>query len=140
MKTFKIFKGGAIYQKNFATLAEAEAWTLENLGQGYTIEELPTESKPDSVKLAERQQFGRDLLNEYLLDNDAIASARGYAFTVEETAQQAQKFQLVMGILPLGSLKQVLSVIQATATDAIFTQERKDKYITALNDFINAQG
>jgi hypothetical protein len=101
---------------------------------------IPTNGATDLEKLQSRQAFGTELLNEYLVDNDKIASERGTPFTIEETAQQAQKFQLVMGILPLGSLKQVLAVIQNTATDTIFTQERKDKYITKLNVFINSQG
>jgi len=94
----------------------------------------PTEAE----KLQARQDFGKQLLNEYLMDNDALAKERGYPFTVEETAQQAQKFQLVMGVLPLGSLKQCLDIITVTETDAIFTQERKDKYILELNNFLNS--
>ena len=94
----------------------------------------PTEAE----KLQARQDFGKALLNEYLMDNDALAKERGYPFTVEETSQQAQKFQLVMGILPLGSLKQCLDIITVTETDAIFTQERKDKYILELNNFLNS--
>jgi hypothetical protein len=144
MQTYKATNGAQTYLKNFADLAAAEAYFIPILGEGFTVslanENEQIKQPTDAEKLSARQAFGRELLNEYLLDNDAIASARGYAFTVEETAQQAQKFQLVMGILPLGSLKQVLTVIQNTATDTIFTQARKDKYINALNDFINAQG
>ncbi len=95
----------------------------------------PTEEQ----KLSARQTFGKELLNEYLLDNDKIANDRGYPFSVQETGQQATKFQLVLGILPLGSLLQTLAVIEATPTDTIFTQERKDKYIAKLNQFLSTQ-
>jgi len=44
-----------------------------------------------------------------------------------------------MGILPLGSLKQCLTVISGTATDTIFTQARKDAYILALTNFIASE-
>jgi len=138
MKTFKIFKGSEIYQKSFVTFTEVEQWTIYNLGVGYTIEEIQTQPLPENLKLQARQDFGKQLLNEYLMDNDALAKERGYPFTVEETAQQAQKFQLVMGVLPLGSLKQCLDIITVTETDAIFTQERKDKYILELNNFLNS--
>jgi hypothetical protein len=143
MQTYKATNGVTSYLKNFADLAAAQAYFLPILGDKYTVtlasagEQIP--EKTEAQKLDERQVFGKQLLNDYLMDNDAIAKERGFPFTVEETAQQAQKFQLVMGILPLGSLKQSLDVISITATDTIFTQERKDKYIAALQNFILGQ-
>lgn len=140
MNNYEIKKGNRGIIKPFDKLESAEAWAVSYFGDGFTITDLgAVPQKSEAEKLAERQEFGKQLLNEYLMDNDAIAKAWGRPFTVEETAQQATKFQLVMGILPLGSLKQSLDVISITTTDTIFTQERKDKYILALQNFISGQ-
>lgn len=140
MNNYEILKGQTAIVKPFASIEAANIWAADYFGSGYTVTDLgAVPQKSEAEKLAERQTFGKQLLNDYLIDNDKIAAERGYPFTVEEAAQQAQKFQLVMGILPLGSLLQCLTVIQNTATDAIFTQERKDKYIAALQNFIAAQ-
>jgi len=142
MKTYKATLGPNSYLQNFADLTAAKAY-FEPLLPGCTVKEADAADqipvKSDAEKLTERQTFGKQLLNEYLIDNDLIASQRGYPFTIEETVQQAQKFQLVMGILPLGSLKQCLTIIEGTAIDTIFTQERKDKYIASLNQFITGE-
>jgi hypothetical protein len=140
MHYYEIKKENRGVIKPFSKLEDAQAWAFGYFGDGYTITDLgPVPQKSEAEKLSERQDFGKQLLNDYLMDNDAIAKERGFPFTVEETAQQATKFQLVMGILPLGSLKQSLDVISVTATDTIFTQERKDKYIAALQNFILGQ-
>lgn len=143
MQSYNATNGVISYFKNFADLDTAKAYFLSILGDKYNVslasasEQIP--AKTEAQKLDERQTFGKELLNQYLIDNDAIASQRGYAFTIEETVQQATKFQLVMGILPLGSLKQCFTIISGTAIDTIFTQTRKDAYILALNNYINIQ-
>jgi hypothetical protein len=137
MKTFQVRKDNFEQVLPFETKEAAEAYW--NYLQPCTIQEVPTIVKTDAEKLEARQLFGKGLLNQYLLDNDAIAAARGYPLTVTESNQQATKFQSVMGVLPLGSLRQALAIIEATATDAIFTQERKDAYVAALNTFIDSQ-
>lgn len=143
MATYKATKGALKVLKNFADLATAEAYFLATLGAEYTVKLAePSEQiadRTDAEKLNDRQVFGANLLNQYLLDNDAIAEARGYPLTVAESNQQASKFSSVMGVLPLGSLRQALAIITATATDDIFTQVRKDAYILALNTFIDSQ-
>jgi hypothetical protein len=144
MPTYKATKiGEPVFYKNCVDLAAAETYFIATIGTGFTIklaepnEQMP--DKTDAEKLAERQSFGTNLLNQYLLDNDAIAAARGEPLTVTESNQQAAKFQAVMGVLPLGSLRQALAIIQATPTDTIFTQERKDNYIAQLTNFIASQ-
>jgi hypothetical protein len=140
MNNYEIKKLPRAFIIPFADYAAAESWAIGYFGDGFTITNLGAVIPPtEAEKLAARQSFGKELLNEYLMDNDLIAKERGYPFTVEETGQQAQKFQLVMGILPLGSLVQCLTVIQNTATDTIFTQARKDKYIASLQTFLNSQ-
>jgi hypothetical protein len=138
MNNYEIKKLPTAFIKPFADYAAAEAWAIGYFTDGFTITDLGTVIPPtEAEKLQARQDFGKELLNEYLMDNDALAKERGYPFTIEETAQQVQKFQLVMGILPLGSLKQCLDIITITETDSIFTQQRKDKYILSLQNFLN---
>ena len=99
----------------------------------------PTAGLTDLEKLEARQKFGKELVNQYLLENDAIAKSWGRPFTVSEAAQQAQKLQLVMALLPNGSLKQVVDILTGTTADSILTQDRINSYITALNNFIAGQ-
>lgn len=137
MNNYEIKKEYRAFIKPFTDYAAAESWAISYFTDNFTITDLGAVIPlTEAEKLQLRQDFGKQLLNKYLMDNDALAKERGYPFTVEETAQQAQKFQLVMGILPLGSLKQCLDIITVTATDTIFTQERKDKYISELNNFL----
>jgi hypothetical protein len=140
MKSFQITFGNWSTIIQAANKTDAQAWA-DNYrpGEPNTVVEVATVARTEAEKLEARQLFGKGLLNQYLLDNDAIAAARGYPLTVTESNQQATKFQSVMGVLPLGSLRQALAIIEATATDTIFTQERKDAYVTALTDFIAAQ-
>ncbi len=140
MNNYQIQKDRKGFIMPFATEQDAVDWADSYFVDGYTVTDLgPVIEPTESEKLEARQSFGKELLNEYILDNDQIAKNRGYPFTIEETVQQATKFQLVLGILPLGSLLQTLAVIEATPTDTIFTQERKDKYIAKLNQFLSTQ-
>jgi len=140
MKSFQITFGNWATIIQAANKTDAQAWAdAYRPGEPNTVIEVPTVAKTEAEKLEARQLFGKGLLNQYLLDNDAIAAARGYPLTVTESNQQAAKFQSVMGVLPLGSLRQALAIIEATAIDAIFTQERKDAYVDALNEFIDSQ-
>jgi hypothetical protein len=97
----------------------------------------PTNGLTDAEKLAARKTFGAELVNQYLLENDAIAKSWGRPFTVAEAGQQAQKLQLVMALLPNGSLKQVVDILSTTAADTILTQERINGYIAQINKFLN---
>jgi hypothetical protein len=143
MATYKATKGELKVLKNFSDLAAAEAYFLAKLGAEYTVKLAePSEEiaeRTDAEKLADRKEFGQSLVDRYLLQNDAIASARGYPLTVEESDQQTAKFATILMILPIGSLRQALSKIQGTAIDTIYTQDRKDADILALTEFIAAQ-
>jgi hypothetical protein len=143
MATYKATKGELKVLKNFADLATAEAYFLATLGADYIVSLAdPTEQiaeRTDAEKLADRKEFGQYLVDRYLLQNDAIAAARGYPLTVAESDQQTAKFATILMILPIGSLRQALSKIQSTAVDSIYAQERKDADILALTEFIAAQ-
>lgn len=143
MATYKATKGELKVLKNFADLATAEAYFLSTLGADYTVTLAdPSEEiaeRTDAEKLADRKEFGQSLVDRYLLQNDAIAAERGYPLTVAESDQQTAKFATILMILPIGSLRQALSKIEATATDTIYTQDRKDADVLALTEFIAAQ-
>lgn len=139
MPTYQAVKGTEIYTRNFTDLAAAEAYFKPLLPDCVVSLAPVQEVKSDAEKLADRQQFGKELVNQYLLENDAIAKSWGRPFTVAEAAQQAQKLQLVMALLPNGSLKQVVDILTGTTADSILTQDRINSYITALNNFIAGQ-
>lgn len=140
MNIYEIKKGTQAFEKPFADFTAADVWAAEYFGSGYVVTELgPMPVKSDAQKLKERQEFGKQLINKYLIENDAIAKSWGRPFTVAEAAQQASKLQLIMALLPNGSLKQVVDILGTTAADNILTQDRIDSYISQLNAFIAAQ-
>ncbi len=147
MNNYEISKQDKGFIMPFATEQAATDWADSYFVDGYTIADLgPVIEPTESEKLAARQTFGKELLNEYLIDNDLISKAWGRPFTPTETAQQAGKFLVIANgvvvttiqeLLTLGSLTQALAIMQNIVVDDIFTQERKDKYINKLSQFLN---
>lgn len=71
----------------------------------------------------ERIRIGELIKRAYLADNAAIN------LTFNQSVEQLQKFQVVKAFLEVGNLEDSKILIQQTATDDIFTQERKHKYL-----------
>lgn len=81
-------------------------------------------SKPDFTAIVEeRIAIGRKIMTAYLADNAAIN------LTFAQSVEQLQKFQTVKAFLEVGNLEDSKILIANVATDDVFTQERKDKYL-----------
>lgn len=74
-----------------------------------------------------RIEKGKEVITEYLADNASIN------LTFDQSLTQLQKFQVVKAFLEVGNLEDSIILIQNTEVDEVFTQERKDKYLTMLN-------
>lgn len=137
MTTYKISKENWSTLQNFNSLQECEIWVSEVLGDGYTIIVSSEELFPltPEEKLNFDIQYGLYLIEEFLIDNRNITPH----MTPTESLQLLSQFDNIEKLARLGSLSAVLVLLQNIQVDArLFTQERKDKYISQLNSYINA--
>jgi hypothetical protein len=113
---------------NYCNPEHQEFWlvpVLEGYEQFFTPAELAGIDE-DEQQLADDKAKGRRLIDTYLLDNKKIN------LTTQQSLQQLQKFSAIKGLLESGALDAAKELIELSLVDEIFTQERKDKYITAL--------
>lgn len=135
MVTYKISKENWATYQLFNSLIEADQWTLTNLGTGYIVEISPDvqiEPKSPQEKLDEDINFGKMLIEMFLLDNRLIVPA----VTPVESLELLNKFQNVEKLASLGDIKSVKALLYNISVDnRLFTQERKDKYLFLINGY-----
>ena len=133
MTTFKIEKDLITYFKNFNTLQDAETYTLEVLGVGWTV----TVSEEQITPLTPQQQlesdifFGKNMIQQFLIDNRKLG-----VIPVSEQLIQLDKFKDINTLLGVGALKASYDLITITSTDHYFTQQRKDKYLNEISNYL----
>jgi hypothetical protein len=133
MTTFKIEKDLITYFKNFNTLQEAEIYTLEVLGIGWTV----TVSEEQIIPLTPQQQlesdifFGKNMIQQFLIDNRELGT-----IPVSDQLIQLDKFKDINTLLGVGALKASYDLIAITSTDQYFTQQRKDKYLNEISNYL----
>jgi len=81
-------------------------------------------------KLQDDLRFGRGVIESYLLDNKKLA------LNASESLSQLQKFSGLKALLEVGSIKDCPDMLKNIETDNIFTQERKDKYLKMITDYL----
>jgi hypothetical protein len=133
MITYKISKESWATYQLFNDILEAEQWTLTNLGTGYTVEVSPdiqiTPLTPEE-KLSSDINFGAMLIDMFLLDNRLIVPH----VTPTESLNLLSEFNNIEKLARLGDIKSVSILMNGVQTDnRIFTQERKDKYMTLID-------
>jgi hypothetical protein len=133
MTTFKIEKDLITYFKNFNTLQDAETYTLEVLGIGWDV----TVSEEQITPLTPQQQlesdifFGKNMIQQFLIDNRELGS-----IPVSDQLTQLDKFKDINTLLGVGALKASYDLITITSTDQYFTQQRKDKYLNEISNYL----
>ncbi len=133
MTTFKIEKDLITYFKNFNTLQDAETYTLEVLGIGWTV----TVSEDQIMPLTPQQQlesdifFGKNMIQQFLIDNRELGT-----IPVSDQLTQLDKFKDINTLLGVGALKASYDLITITSTDQYFTQQRKDKYLNEISNYL----
>jgi len=94
-------------------------------------ERLAKEQAEAQIKAIEdghqqRVEIGNKLIKIYLLDNSLLN------LTTQQSLEQLQKFSTIKMLLELGSLKAAKDLIFMSEVDDVFTQERKNKYLSYL--------
>lgn len=136
MITYKISKDYWSTLQNFNNIQEAEAWALEKVGEGCTVTISDEQILPITAeqKLQSDLQFGDILIKEFLKDNRLIVPI----VTPTESLELLNKFQNIEKLASLGDIKSVSILLNGIAVDnRLFTQERKDKYLTMISDYLN---
>lgn len=136
MKTYKILKDNWATFQNFNSLEEAEIWALEKLGQGCTVIISDEQILPITAeqKLQLDLEFGKQLIKDFLTDNRLITPA----VSPTESLELLNKFQNIEKLASLGDIKSVSILLNGIAVDnRLFTQERKDKYLTMISNYLN---
>ena len=89
------------------------------------VPEIPAPVSPKTL-VVENIEKGKNVLLEYLADNKELS------ITNEQSIMQLQKFASVKQLLEVGDLQSAAYLISVTETDEVFTQIRKEKYLSML--------
>ena len=136
MQTYKIYKDFWACFKNFNSLEDAQIYA-DSLGSGYIAELASPEDQIPILTPTERLpldiDFGNQLINTFLEDN------RNYGYiSIQDSITLLNKFNDIEKLCRLGSIKDVQTLMQNVIVDNIFTQERKDKYLQMITDYLNS--
>lgn len=136
MITYKISKDSWATYQLFNDIVEAEQWTLTNLGTGYTVEistDIQITPPTAEEKLEADLKFGTMLIDMFLIDNRLITPA----VTPTESLQLLSEFDNIEKLARLGDIKSVSILLNGVQTDTrLFTQERKNKYMSMINSHL----
>lgn len=131
MNYYKISKDLWSCTKRFDTLEEAQAFA-DSLGEGYTVEFVAPYVPPSKAeKLGLDMDFGSELVTEFVYDN------RVMEITTEQSEQLLVKFRDILAFAQTGAITSIQNYLPLIPIDEVFTQERKDKYIQMINDYLN---
>ena len=112
---------------------EAEAQTIaDGFGTGYTVEYLYPYVPPTAEeRLGTDKIFCNDLINVFLQDN------RIAGVTAQQGEALMSKFATTLSFAQVGAITSVDYHIKNMAVDDVFTQERKDKYIELIANYLS---
>tara|TARA_Y100001973_G_C5136066_1_gene300361 strand:- start:237 stop:641 length:405 start_codon:yes stop_codon:yes gene_type:complete len=131
MNYYKISKDNWSCTKEFATLEEAQAFA-DSLGSGYTAEYLgPVVPPTTDERLSMDIEFCLQLIQTFLLDN------RNAGVTVEQGEALMTKFVNILQFAQTGAVGSVNDLLAAVPVDDVFTQERKDKYLSMISNYLS---
>ena len=130
MNYYKISKDYWSCVKKFDTLEEAQEFA-DSLGEGYTVEFVAPYVPPSiEEKLSMDMAFGNELVTTFVYDN------RIKEITSEQSEAVLVKFRDILAFAQTGAITSIQTYLPLIPVDEVFTQERKDKYIQMINDYL----
>jgi len=75
-------------------------------------------------------------MNYYKLSKGSWSVTQRYD-TLEQSEQVLVKFRDILAFAQTGAITSIQNYLPLIPTDEVFTQERKDKYIQMINDYLN---
>ena len=130
MDYYKIYKDQWSLIKEFATLEDAQAFA-DTLGTGYTAEFYKAYTPPTiQQRLNMDLDFGSHLVYIFVEDN------RVMDITPEQSEAVLQKFRDILAFAQTGAITSIDNYLPLIPTDDVFTQQRKDKYVQMITDYL----
>ena len=130
MNYYKIYKDNWSCTKEFATEEDAQAFA-DTLGEGYAVEYIgPVQPISVDERLSMDIEFCLQLIQTFLLDN------RNAGVTVEQGEALMTKFVNVLQFAQTGAVGSVNDLLSSISVDDVFTQERKDKYLQMITNYL----
>lgn len=130
MNYYKISKDLWSTIQKFESLDAAQAFA-DSLGQGYTAEYYAPYTPPTlQERLTMDLQFGQDLVYVFVEDN------RIMDITPAQSEAVLVKFRDILAFAQTGAITSINTYLPAIPVDEVFTQERKDKYIQMITDYL----
>ena len=130
MDYYKIYKDQWSLIKQFATLEDAQAFA-DTLGTGYTAEFYKAYTPPTiQQRLSMDLDFGSHIIYIFVEDN------RVMDITPEQSEAVLVKFRDILAFAQTGAITSIDNYLPLIPTDDVFTQERKDKYISMITDYL----
>jgi hypothetical protein len=130
MDYYKITKDFWSAIKQFASLEEAQTFA-DSLGEGYTAEFYKAYTPPTiQERLIMDLEFGSSLIYVFVEDN------RIMGITSEQSEAALVKFRDILAFAQTGAITSIQTYLPAIPVDEVFTQERKDKYVLMINNYL----
>ena len=130
MIPYKFTRQGDSFFMDFLSFAEAETFSL--LLEPMMVEELPT--KP-SLGIVEKNKSNKAFCL-YLTDRFTKQNKEAN-ITEIESLELMEQFNNILSFAQVGSVDSVYSLLQQVATSRVYTQERKDKDLSDIQNYIN---
>ena len=130
MNYYKISKDYWETIQKFATLEDAQAFA-DSLGEGYTAEFYAPYTPPTiQERLQMDMSFGQDLVFVFVEDNRIMGT------TQEQNDAILVKFRDILAFAQTGAIESINTHLPSIPVDEVFTQERKDKYMAMVTDYL----
>ena len=130
MNYYKIFKDYWEVIQKFESLDAAQAFA-DSLGEGYTAEFYAPYTPPSiQERLQMDMQFGQDLVFVFVEDNRIMGT------TQEQNDAILVKFRDILAFAQTGAIESINTHLPNIPVDEVFTQERKDKYMAMVTDYL----
>lgn len=130
MNYYKISKDLWSTIQKFESLDAAQAFA-DSLGEGYTAEYYAPYTPPTlQERLSMDLQFGQDLVYVFVEDN------RIMDITPAQSEAVLVKFRDILAFAQTGAITSINTYLPAIPVDEVFTQERKDKYMQMITDYL----
>jgi hypothetical protein len=116
--------------KKFENLDAAQAFA-DSLGEGYTAEYYaPYTPMTIQERLSMDMSFGQQLVYTFVEDNRIMGT------TQEQNDAILVKFRDILAFAQTGAIESINVHLPNIPIDEVFTQERKDKYIQMVTDYL----
>lgn len=117
--------------QKFETLQEAQAFA-DSLGTGYSVELVGPYTPPTIEQRLEMDlDFGSELVKTFVYDNREMGT------TQEQNDAILVKFRDILAFAQTGAIESINAHLPNIPTDDVFTQARKDKYISMVTVYLS---